>query len=41
MEYEIAEKEDLSDILRLYKQLDPEEDVINYEFANIIWNIIE
>jgi GNAT superfamily N-acetyltransferase len=41
MEYGIAGKEDLHNILKLYGQLNSEEDVINYESAKIIWNIIE
>jgi GNAT superfamily N-acetyltransferase len=41
MEYSIAGKEDLSNILKLYEQLNPEENIINTEDAKEIWKIIE
>jgi hypothetical protein len=41
MEYGITGKEDLSMILKLYKQLNPEENDINIEAAKNIWKTIE
>jgi GNAT superfamily N-acetyltransferase len=41
VEYCIAGKEDLPMILKLYEQLNPEENVINIEAAKNIWKIIE
>jgi GNAT superfamily N-acetyltransferase len=41
MEYSVAGKEDLPMILKLYEQLNPEENVINLEAAKNIWKVIE
>jgi ribosomal protein S18 acetylase RimI-like enzyme len=41
MEYNIAGKEDLPNILKLYEQLNPEENIINTEDAKEILKIIE
>jgi GNAT superfamily N-acetyltransferase len=41
IEYCIARKEHLPKILELYKQLLPEEDPININYANKIWEEIE
>jgi hypothetical protein len=41
IEYSIAKKEHLSMILELYKQLIPEENPINTNIANNIWEKIE
>jgi len=41
IEYCIAQKEHLPKILELYKQLNPEENVIDVSKAYEIWNIIE
>lgn len=38
MEYRIAQKEDLQQLLFLYKQLNPEEEVIDLEKAYAIWD---
>ena len=41
MKYNIAGKEDLPMILKLYEQLNPEENIINIEHEKNIWEIIE
>ena len=38
MEYRFASKQDLPSILELYKQLNPDENVISKEFAEQIWD---
>jgi hypothetical protein len=37
MEYAIAEKEDLPGILKLYEQLNSEENILNINDAENIW----
>ena len=41
MEYRIAQKKDLPGILALYKQLNPEEEIIDLEKAYSIWDATE
>jgi ribosomal protein S18 acetylase RimI-like enzyme len=41
MEYRIARKEDLQELLGLYKQLNPEEEPIDVEKAYSIWDATE
>jgi GNAT superfamily N-acetyltransferase len=41
MEYRIAQKDDLQELLGLYKQLNPEEEPIDVEKAYSIWDTTE
>jgi GNAT superfamily N-acetyltransferase len=41
MEYRIAQKDDLQRLLILYKQLNPEEELVNLEKASLIWDATE
>lgn len=41
MEYRIATKNDLQNIITLNKQLNPDEQIIDYDKALIIWDSIE
>ncbi len=41
MEYRTAQKKDLAGILILYKQLNPEEEIIDLEKAHSIWDATE
>ncbi len=41
MEYRIAQKEDLQELIKLYKQLNPEEDLIDLEKAYSVWEASE
>jgi len=41
MEYRIARKDDLQELLGLYKQLNPEEEPIDMEKAHSIWDATE